>query len=51
MPRLQSLSSDKFVAGVPQLKLIEDFRKLSETSETTGDIGTEYIYQFTFKMF
>lgn len=36
-PRLQTHSSDKFV---PQLKLIEDFRRLSESSEKTGDLGT-----------
>lgn len=39
-PRLQAHSSDKFVVGIPQLKLIEDFRRLSESSEKTGDLGT-----------
>lgn len=38
-PRLQAISSDKFAVGSPQLKLIEDFRRLSETSEKTGDLG------------
>lgn len=41
-PRLQALTSDKFVVGSPQLKLIEDFRRLSEDSlaQQTGDLGT-----------
>uniref|UniRef100_A0A336LJ79 CSON005639 protein n=1 Tax=Culicoides sonorensis TaxID=179676 RepID=A0A336LJ79_CULSO len=37
-PRLQTISSENFVLGTPQLKLIEDLHRLSESSEHTGDL-------------
>lgn len=38
-PRLQISTTDKPIAGLSQL--IEDLKRLSESSETTGDIGNE----------